>query len=247
MKNVKIKFMLMLVFWACVGAATSVLLMFNMDAFTGGVGVLADILLENTTILFIIGIIPLFIASFLIQKAKGKVKNVQNLSDEDFESANKFLSIALSISSVMIPWGFVCFGLAVVHNVYAVKASFLWDFLLFIVLVVWIYVIQYQAVKLTKKIFPEKRGNILETKFQKEWYASCDEAEKQTIGEACYRSYKTMNIVYPILFAVLICCSTIFEISLYVYILVGLLWAIQLLSYYIPSYKLEHGKRVKNC
>ena len=241
--KIKFKFAIMLLIAAFVGAAANILLTFNMDAFTGGVGVLADILLENTIILFIIGIIPLIIAGFFIQMAKSKIRNVQDLSDEDFESANKFLSIALSISSVMIPWGFVCFGLAVVHNVYAVKASFLWDFLLLIVLVVWIYVIQYQAVELTKKIFPEKRGNILETKFQKEWYSSCDEAEKQIIGEACYRSYKTMNTVYPILFAVLICICTIFELSPFYFVMAGLLWGIQLLSYYVPSYKLEHGKK----
>ena len=241
-----LKFALMLLFWAFVGGIASIVLQFNTVNFQEGSQSLRYFLLDNVTILFLIAILPLIIATVAIQKAKGKAKNAFSLSDDDFESANKFLSLALSISSLMLPWGFVCLGLSIGHNVNALQFSFFWDFLLFIAEMAWIGIIQYRAVEATKLIFPEKRGNILESKFQKEWYASCDEAEKQTIGEACYRSYKTMNTVYPILFAVLICCSTIFEISLYVYILVGLLWAIQLLSYYIPSYKLEHGKRVKN-
>ena len=247
-KNTKrnLKFTFMLLFFALIGAVSSLVLQFKADVFIESINSLTFVLLQNVTILFLIGILPLIIATIAIQKAKRKAKNADDLNDDDFESANKLLSLALSISSLILPWGFVCFGLSIIYNVSAADNSFFGDFLLFIAEMAWIGIIQYQAVEATKKIFPEKRGNILESKFQKEWYASCDEAEKQVIDEACYRSYKTMSAVYPVLFAVLVCGSTIFELSPFYFILAGMLWAIQLLSYYIPSYKLEHGKRVKN-
>ena len=40
---------------------------------------------------------------------------------------------------------------------------------------------------------PEKKGNVFDVKFQKDWYESCDELEKLQIGNACYKTFKCIN------------------------------------------------------
>ena len=166
-----------------------------------------------------------------------------NLDEDEFEKTHKTLSLALYVPSVLMPWLFVCFGFSVTYNFGIESPYILMDLIIFILELAWVTILQYQIVEQTKKILPEKRGNVLDSKFQKEWYSSCDEAEKQIIGEACYISYKTMNMVYPILFAIMIFVCSLYDLSPFIFLMVGVLWLIQILSYLIPSYRLEHGKQ----
>lgn len=48
---------------------------------------------------------------------------------------------------------------------------------------------QQRVVDLTRRINPEKQGSVYDLKFQKKWLASCDEAERQRIGQAAYSSF----------------------------------------------------------
>ncbi len=60
----------------------------------------------------------------------------------------------------------------------------------------------YRVVALEKRLNPEKQGNVLDTRFQKDWLNSCDEAERSAVYRAGYKSYRTVNLVCPILWAV---------------------------------------------
>lgn len=46
------------------------------------------------------------------------------------------------------------------------------------------------VVNLEKRLNPEKQGNVLDTRFQKEWLASCDEGEKAVIFQAAFQAYR---------------------------------------------------------
>lgn len=56
-----------------------------------------------------------------------------------------------------------------------------------------VLVVQQKAVDLTRRINPEKQGNVYDMDFQKKWLESCDEAEKQQIGQAAYRVYRAVG------------------------------------------------------
>lgn len=45
-------------------------------------------------------------------------------------------------------------------------------------------------VRLTGQLYPEKQANVLSMNFHKEWFASCDEAERLLIGQAAYRAMR---------------------------------------------------------
>lgn len=242
-KKTGLKFALTMVACALFGALCSIIVNFSEQSLTDIINNISDILIKNSTVLMFIGVVPLIIGSVFLVKARSVIEQNNNLDEDEFEKTHKTLSLALYVPSVLMPWLFVCFGFSVTYNFGIESPYILMDLIIFILELAWITILQYQIVEQTKKIFPEKRGNVLDSKFQKEWYSSCDEAEKQIIGEACYISYKTMNMVYPILFAIMIFVCSLYDLSPFIFLMVGVLWLIQILSYLIPSYRLEHGKK----
>ena len=53
-------------------------------------------------------------------------------------------------------------------------------------------VLQQRLVDLTKRMNPEKHGSVYDTKFQKKWFESCDEAERAVIGQCALKAYQAM-------------------------------------------------------
>ena len=53
-------------------------------------------------------------------------------------------------------------------------------------------VLQQKLVDLCKRLNPEKQGSIYDTKFQKKWFESCDEAERLIIGQCAMKAYQAM-------------------------------------------------------
>ena len=53
-------------------------------------------------------------------------------------------------------------------------------------------ILQQKLVDLTKALNPEKQGSVYDTKFQKKWYESCDEAERAVIGQCAFKAYQAM-------------------------------------------------------
>ena len=64
-------------------------------------------------------------------------------------------------------------------------------------------VIQQKLVDATKKMNPEKQGSVYDTKFQKKWMDSCDEAEKALIGQCALKAYQAVTITCLVLWTVL--------------------------------------------
>lgn len=54
-------------------------------------------------------------------------------------------------------------------------------------------VFQQKLVDATKQMNPEKHGSVYDTKFQKKWLDSCDEAERAIIGQCAMKAYQAMS------------------------------------------------------
>lgn len=54
-------------------------------------------------------------------------------------------------------------------------------------------ILQQRLVDLTKRMNPEKQGSVYDTKFQKKWIESCDEAERAAIGQCALKAYRAMG------------------------------------------------------
>ena len=63
---------------------------------------------------------------------------------------------------------------------------------------------QGRIVNFVRRINPEKRGDIRDLKFNKEWYESCDEAEQQKIGRVSYQAVLATQLVLLVLLVVVV-------------------------------------------
>ena len=177
--------------------------------------------------------------------------------DDVFQEADRRLCLALILSGAAMVWLFIALGIngqtdwvngqAMWLGDHILRIGGLWEGVLFILNLVlqlaWVVALQALTVKATKVIHPEKRGNVFDSKFQKDWYRSCDEAEQQQIGQCSYFSFRVMSTLFPIVMLVLFLLSNHGMAQTGWILLVGGLWMVQLMTYQCMAYRLDHGTK----
>lgn len=198
------------------------------------------------------------LAAGTIYYLQGKALLPQAEADDDaFQESDRRLCLALIISGAAMVWLFIALGIngqtdwansqAMWLGEHVLRIGGLMEGVLFIVNLVvqliWVVALQAVTVKATKVIHPEKKGNVFDSKFQKDWYRSCDEAEQQQIGQCSYFSFRVMSTLFPIVMLVLFILANNGMASSGWVLLVGGLWMVQLMSYQCMAYILDHGKK----
>lgn len=116
-------------------------------------------------------------------------------------------------------------------------------FALYLVTLVASLIIQSLAIRMEKKLNPEKRGNVLDIHFRKVWMASCDEAQKLI----AYKSgYKAFNVTMASSVIVLIACFlliTVFHLDVLSIIAVSVILLIHMMVFMLESARLEKSGR----
>lgn len=165
----------------------------------------------------------------------GKRQLPHTEEEEEFRAADRLLELSMVFS-----------GIASVYAVVAMALSYFTpigpSILLLLVEVAWTVTIQSKTISAIKVLYPEKRGSVWDTRFQKDWYGSCDEAEQQLIGQCSYQTFLTMNRVYPVAMVLLALLALFDMVAPFACFLVGLLWLIQQTVYMITAHKKEYGK-----
>lgn len=192
---------------------------------------------------------------------RGKALLPQAEADDDaFEEADRRLCLALILSGAALVWLFIALGIngqadwandqAMWLGEHILRIGGLLEGVLFIahlvVQLIWVVALQAVTVKATKVIHPEKKGNVFDTKFQKDWYRSCDEAEQQQIGQCSYFSFRVMSTLFPIVMLVLFLLANNGMAQPGWILLVGGLWMVQLMTYQCMAYILDHGKKKRS-
>lgn len=103
---------------------------------------------------------------------------------------------------------------------------------------------QQKCVDLTKRMNPEKQGSVYDTKFHKKWMDSCDEAERQQIGQAAFRAFRTASSACTWIWVVLVVLGFLFDVGILPAFVVMLLWGILQVSYTLECIRLsQKGRR----
>ncbi|MBQ7714913.1 MAG: DUF3169 family protein, partial [Clostridia bacterium] len=148
--------------------------------------------------LLVVFVLMTVILIFLTLLKHGEAKRTALLAKEDedlYETAESKTNSCILISSVASVTAFVLSSFSLWIIVFSdvdlsIKKVLLFSSLpLFLINLFWSLYIQRASVDLIKKINPEKRGNILDIKFDKTWEESCDEGELRSMYEAGYRAY----------------------------------------------------------
>ena len=106
---------------------------------------------------------------------------------------------------------------------------------------------QGALVRATKRLYPEKQGNVLDLKFQKEWFGSCDEAERQLIWQCGYQSMRVTSRAMLALFVLLVIFGNAAPIGPLPMLTLGALWLVQTLSYQLTALRLGGTRREKKA
>ena len=87
-------------------------------------------------------------------------------------------------------------------------------------------VLQQKLVDLTKTLNPEKRGSVYDTKFQKKWLDSCDEAERAVIGQCAYKAYQAVSQACLALWLVFLLGGMFFDWGFLPVLAVCVIWGV---------------------
>ncbi len=241
-RGVYLKFTILMIASALVGALISIFLLGREGGVQEAARQISDGLILAGPWLLAAGLVPCAVAQGLYRSARKAAARADE-DDDAFETANRRLALSMAFSVVVMPWIMLTVCLAVpAVNAMADSVFVVAVVPLLLVELAWSCGLQAAVIRAMQRLAPEKRGNVFDLRFQKDWYASCDEAERQRIGECSYHTYITMTSIYP--FALLVALLAVMYGGANVLwaVLLGGLWLIQTLTYLLRAYKLEHGK-----
>ena len=159
------------------------------------------------------------------------------------DAAEQKLNVVLLCSGMATILDFLFLAMGVLYTEGGVLAlAVVGEMLVSLALVI---LVQQKTVDLTRRMNPEKRVSVYDTKFQERWYEVCDEAERAQIGQASFRAFRTVNFFCPILWVVLLLLSYVFSIGLLPLAAVLLVWCVLQVSYILECIRLGRGKGVR--
>ena len=257
---VYIRFAVFIVVCAALGAAAGFFAAMAGENLPKSAADLAGALTALGTWWFVPGYVLLAACTVYYLRGKALLPRAE-AEDAAFREADRRLCLALILSGASMVWLFIALGINGQTDWANSQAMWLGDHILrigglmesvlfivhLVVQLVWVVALQALTVKATKVIHPEKKGNVFDSKFQKDWFRSCDEAEQQQIGQCSYFSFRVMSTLFPIVMLVLFILADNGLAPSGWILLVGGLWMVQLMSYQCMAYILDHGKKKRKA
>ena len=100
---------------------------------------------------------------------------------------------------------------------------------------------QRRVIEEVKHLCPEKRGDVLDRHFTRQWYESCDEAERARIGFAAYKSFTATQYGLVAAIAALVILSVVTPVSWVSFVALGAVWFVQKIVYYRHACRYKEG------
>lgn len=97
------------------------------------------------------------------------------------------------------------------------------------------FYMQKKLVDFEKIMNPEKKGSLYDFGFNKKWYESFDEAERNQVGIASYKAFNIVSKTCLIMIAALMFLGMVLEITILPLLSVCVLWLVQVIAFGIES------------
>lgn len=239
---------------AIVGGAMGYLAMQSHQFVWSLQGLFKTIPVVFCTLFLITMIIVIIVTIFKYNKGKKYLKLIDDDDEDIFLLADKEFSLATTLNSFGQILGMIGLGLVIpVMNEWrladvdeiAPYPMFISLALLvtFIVYMVISTIIHVKAVDMIKKIYPEKKGYVLDKRFEKTWLDSCDEHERRNIGEASYYAYKNTSKVLSWAIVISLFIGMFNSIAYVFVLIIGGVWLVLFISYSKKINELEFKKK----
>ncbi len=181
------------------------------------------------------------------RKAKGFVE--AGYDDDTYDKAEEILSKASVGINVLAGINYLFFGvclfLAGMGDSELTKTQAVLSLITiatFIVANICSISMQNKTVALDKKMNPEKRGNVFDKKFAKEWIESCDEAEKSLIYQSAYTAYRVAISFSTALWGISLIGMMSFHTGVLAVVVSSIIMIVLISTYSVTAYKLQHKK-----
>ncbi len=249
-KRILLTFILMIVacggigyFFGMITAKTE-----ETDTLAQAVDVVKDVVMQSFPVLFmIVAVLSIVIPTIAYIRCHKMYQKLQ--ADRDNDELWDRLENALNrpmITSTLFSIANVCLFLCFVYGAVTAKIDerygktvVLIGLAVFVVSTVVEILIPHLVVKIEKELNPEKKGNVLDSKFREVWMDSCDEAQQMMVYKSAYKAFSNTNGVCIWLIAITFVCSMLFRTDILSMIIVCLIWFINTLSYMLHAAKLE--------
>ena len=174
------------------------------------------------------GAAELIAGLILYQRAKTIVRSWDGEDETVPERAEKPLNLAIWISSMAMVAAFFLMTAAYSAGMASKSDAFgmLGGIIAFSAVMVVTLILQQRLVDLVKQLYPEKKASVYDTKFQKEWFNQCDEAEKAQIGECAYHAYNAVNRTCMALWLVFTVTALFLDTGILPVLAVCAIWAV---------------------
>lgn len=187
------------------------------------------VILTFTLVCFVLG-------EMWIKKAKKQIASWDGEDDEHIEVADSYLNKTGTSSNVLMISTQILFGLATYQllSAFETTGNISMTIVSIIIYFAGMFIAlsqQNRTVKMAKEYAPEKKGSIYDMKFHKVWYKSCDEAERQLIGDASYETFRFMNGVFSTFETVTVVVGMFIPIGFLCAFFIGVLWLIMTCYY----------------
>ncbi len=193
-------------------------------------------------LLLVVAIVVLVVCVPVYKQAKSLFASWDGEDEVVSDEIDQKLSKVIWVSSAALILGFFLIaaaysgGFTMLDDASNIPLFFL-SIVAFVLIMVEGVMLQQRCVDLTKKMNPEKNGSVYDTKFQKEWLESCDEAERIMIGKCALASYGATNKACGFLAGLLAICALIFGIGFLPSLTVCIIWIVNMYAYYKEAAK----------
>lgn len=171
-------------------------------------------------------------AKRLSERGNDEVDIEEDTAGQLFE---KFLNRSLLANSLYFIFAFILFAIGADD-----RNPFFWGSL--VVFGVFMFIssmLETNVIRSLQKYDPMKKGEPTSIKFGKQFLDSCDEAERQMIYKTGFESFSFMQVAIIIIFTFTIFTKLMFNAGNFPILLVGLIWLVQILSYFYYAAKNE--------
>ena len=155
--------------------------------------------------------------------------------EEKLSSLATFISCAIIISFFLYGWNLrgIDEGVRILNILYDI--SFVCSIIFMFVFNFVFFYMQKKLVDFEKIMNPEKKGSLYDFGFNKKWYESFDEAERNQVGIASYKAYIIVSKTCLVMIAVLMFMGMVLEITILPLLSVCVLWVVQVIAFGIES------------
>lgn len=251
-KQINIRFVIMVVGGMLLGAAIgyggAILSdMYGGDIVTG----LNHVFRVCAPLLYVISMTVAYTITFVnYQKARKMISEWNGEDEEVLDEVDKRIALALEPMSIFTVCNFFLYSAMVYISEVKILGIDMETYkagipvmvagvVVFLLNMAAITIIQKKLLEMTKQINPEKRGNILDTEFNKVWLESCDEAQKQAVFEAGFRAYQAGGTACMVLWIITLMAMLLFDTGIFPSICVFVLSLTLVVSYTVACHKIE--------